>query len=238
MESALQLVEEMQSKGRDFLSEHESKNILRLYGIPVAQEILVSEQSQLEAAVASLPFGFPIVMKVDSADIQHKTEARIVRLGIQGRDEAARAYPELIANARAYNPNARINGLLLQEMVTGAVAECIVGLNHDAQFGPVIMFGLGGVWVEVLEDVTLRLPPFDEDQAEEMIREIKAHKLLDGYRGAAPADIQALRSVLVRMSDLALDLGDKISEIDINPVCVLPVGQGVKAVDALIRLRV
>lgn len=237
MESPLQLVEEMQSKRRDFLSEHESKNIMRLYGIPVVQEILVSEQNQLEEAVASLPFAFPIVMKVDSPDIQHKTEAGVVRLNVQSREAAGAAYVELIANARAYNRNARINGVLLQEMVKGTVAECIVGLKHDEQFGPVVLFGLGGVFVEVFEDVTLRLPPFDESQAEEMIREIKGYKLLDGFRSAPPADIQALCDILVRMSTLALDLGDKIAEIDINPVCVLPVGQGAKAVDALIRIR-
>ena len=226
----------MKQKERTFLSEHESKNLLSSHGISITKEVLVSGKDEIEDAIGLFGSSNPMVLKLDSPDIQHKTEAGLVRLNVTGLKKAMEVYDELHDNARRYNSKARINGILIQEMVTGAVAECIIGMSHDKQFGPVILFGLGGIMVEVFEDVALRIPPFDESQAVDMIQEIKGSKLLNGFRGNQPADISALTDVLVKMSDLAIDLGDDISEIDINPLLVFAEGKGVKAVDALVRL--
>lgn len=237
MNQTLAFISEMRQEKRSFLSEHESKNILASYNIPSAKEILITTKDDIKAALEKIKISFPIVMKVDTPDIQHKTEAGLVRLNVLDLKMASEVYDELISNAAEYSKEARLNGVLLQEMVSGAVAECIVGVSKDSQFGPVILFGLGGIMVEVFEDVSLRIPPFDKRQAKEMIEEIKGHKLLTGFRGKPPADINAIVEVLVGMSKLAMELKNEIQEIDLNPILVFPEGEGVKAVDALIRLR-
>lgn len=237
MNRVRQLVDQARAEGREILSEHESKTVLKSYGIPVSEEVLVSREEELKQALANLPFPYPIVMKVDSPDIPHKTEAGVIKLNVPSAEAAVNHYHELLEKARHYNPAARINGVLLQEMVQGAVAECIVGMIHDFQFGPVIMYGSGGIFVEVFEDVTFRIPPFDEAEALRMLQETKGYKLLRGFRGRPAADVGSLVSVLTNMSALAMDCGNAIAELDLNPVLVLKEGFGVKVVDALIRLR-
>ncbi len=216
------------------LSESESRELLRIYGIgTTAQELVQSQESALSAANR---IGYPVVLKVDSPDILHKTEAGVVRLGISGDDEIRGAYSEILAAARRYNPEARIKGVLVQEMVKGGT-EVIVGVSRDEHFGQTILVGLGGVFVEVLEDVSLRILPIERPDAEAMIGEIHGKKILEGFRGMPRADLQALVEVLVRVGRLAYYHRDKILEMDINPLMVFDEGKGAKALDALVVLK-
>ena len=181
-------------------------------------------------------FELPVVLKIDSPDILHKTEAGLVELGCRTADDARAAFDRILARARDHYPEALINGVLVQEMVTGCVAECIVGMKKDPQFGPTILFGLGGIFVEVFGDVALRVAPLSAADAAQMIRETKGYKLLTGARGRALADIAGIEDVLLKISRLALDLEPYLLEIDINPLMVLEQGRSVKAADALILL--
>ena len=177
--------------------------------------------------------GYPVVMKIDSPDILHKTEAGGLKLRLGDAEAVRGAFAEIMANCQAYNAEARLNGVLVQEMVLGGT-EVIVGLNNDPQFGPTVMFGLGGIFVEILKDVSLRVAPLDREDALSMIKEIKSYKILAGARGRAKLDVDAIADVLVRVSKLALDLEDDLAELDINPLLVLPEGQGVRVADALV----
>ncbi|MGQ0751534.1 MAG: acetate--CoA ligase family protein [Betaproteobacteria bacterium] len=216
------------------VAEHQAKRVLAEYGIPVTREALATTRAQALAAAQRI--GYPVTLKIQSPDISHKTEARAVALGIANDEELARAYDAVVANALAHKPGAKIDGVLVQEMVTGGV-ETIVGIVNDPLFGPALMFGLGGVFAEVLKDVAFRLAPVTPSIAREMIAEIKGHAVLAGARGRPPADIDALAEVLVRLSALALDLEAHLAELDINPLFVMERGRGVKAADALIRPR-
>ncbi len=216
------------------LSEHQSKALLELYGIPVTVERVVC--SAEEAATVAEKIGFPVVLKIDSPDILHKTEANVIRLGINTTQETARAYLEIMDNASRYNPEARINGVVVQEMVPGGI-EVIAGMSQDAQFGPVIAFGLGGIYVEVLKDIALRVTPLSKADAANMVREIKGYPILSGLRGNTPADIDAVIDLLQNLSRLVQDFKEDIAEIDINPLVVFNEGKGVKALDALIVLK-
>ncbi len=223
------------ARGQRTLGEHDAKQVLAAYGIPVTRERLITSETELVAALPS--FELPLVLKIDSPDILHKTEAGMVELGCRTPGEVMAAYGRIIARARDHYKEATINGVLLQEMVTGHVAECIVGMKKDPQFGPIIMFGLGGIFVEVFEDVSLRAAPLSRSDAAEMIHETKGHKILAGARGRPKADLRAIEEVLLKMSDLALELEDSVAEIDVNPLLVLPEGESVKAADALIILE-
>ena len=175
-------------------------------------------------------------LKVDSPDIPHKTEAGVVRLNLGDMAAVRAAYAEILANAKANAPRARITGVSVQEMVKGGV-EVIVGVSCDPQLGPVLLFGSGGVMVEVYNDVALRRAPITRSEAAAMIAEVKGARLLQGFRGRPAADIAALADTLVRVSHLAMHLEGHLVELDINPLMVLPRGKGVKAVDALVVLR-
>ena len=213
-------------------SEHFAKQALADYGIGVTREILVSNAAAAVEAARTL--GYPVVLKVQSPDIPHKTEARVVRLGVDSDTAVALAFDEIMRNAQAYQADARIEGVLVQEMVAGGI-ETILGVTNDPLFGPAVMFGLGGIFAEVLHDVSFRLAPVTYSVALEMIDEIKGSAVLKGARGAAPADIDALAGAIVRVSAMAVDLQDHLAELDINPLFVLPKGQGVKAGDALLK---
>ncbi|GAW93038.1 CoA-binding domain-containing protein [Calderihabitans maritimus] len=215
----------------DSLTEHEGKMLLAHYGIPVTEEEVVTTPE--EALAVARRIGYPVAVKIDSPDILHKTEAKAIKLGISSDEQLLAAYREVLENARNYQPEARIDGVLIQEMVSGGT-EVIVGMKNDSQFGPVLVFGLGGIFVEILKDVVLRVAPITRDEAYKMISSIKGYKILEGARGREPGDLKALAEVLVKVGQLAVDLGDVIGEIDINPLLVLPRGQGVKAVDALV----
>jgi acetyltransferase len=216
------------------LSEHNSKDLLKAYGIPVTREQAVTSPS--EAIRFAEEIGFPLVLKIDSPDILHKSEANAIRLGVRSKEEIFKVYGEIIENARKYNPNARINGVLVQEMIQGGF-EIMIGMSQDPQFGPTIAFGLGGIFVEVLKDISLRVTPLFQSDAEQMVKEIKGYPILQGVRGKKRADIEAVVDVLQRISRLAQDWKDTISEIDINPLIVFDEGRGVKAADALVVLK-
>ena len=216
------------------VAEYAAKQVLAEYGIPVTREELAQTREAAVAAAKSI--GFPVAMKVQSADISHKTEARAVRLGVANAADVATAFDEILRNAKAYKAGARIDGVLVQEMVGGGI-EAIAGVTNDALFGPAVMFGLGGIFAEVLKDVAFRLAPITPAIAREMVEEIKGYPVLAGARGKPPADVDALVDTLVKLSALAVDLKGQIAELDINPLIVLPKGQGVKAADALIRMK-
>jgi len=220
--------------GRATLSESESKQLLAAWGVGSAGERLVGSA---EAAVeAAEQLGFPVALKVDSPDILHKTEAGVVRLNLGDAAQVRTACAEILANAKAYAPQARINGVSVQEMVGDGV-EVIIGVACDPQLGPVLLFGSGGVMVEVYNDVALRRCPITRAEAQAMIAEVKGARLLQGFRGRPAADVEALADTLVRMSCFAMHMEGQLAELDINPLMVLPVGRGVKAVDALAVLR-
>jgi acetyltransferase len=216
------------------IAEYEAKRILAEYGIPVTKEALATTANDLFSAAKRI--GYPVAIKVQSPDIPHKTEAKAVRLDIADERELEAAYHEILANARAYKPDARIEGVLVQEMVKGGT-EAILGVTNDPLFGPAIMFGLGGIFAEVLKDVAFRLAPVTLSVAREMIAEIKGYPVLAGARGKAPADIDALAEAIVKLSALAVDLRGELSELDINPLFVMEKGRGVVAADALIKPR-
>jgi acetyltransferase len=216
------------------LSEHESKALLKLYGIPVTMEKVADSAEAAERCAEQI--GFPVAMKIDSPDILHKTEANAVRLGVHSGKGVVKAYEEIMAAATRYNPEARINGVVVQEMITGG-REVIAGMSQDPQFGPIIAFGLGGIFVEVLKDIALRVIPVSKSEAQKMITEIRGYPILEGTRGNRPADIEALTDLLQKLSRLAEDFKEEIAEIDINPLVVFDQGQGAKALDALVVLN-
>ena len=221
-------------RGGGVLSEHEAKRVLAEYGIPCPKEVLCHNEE--EAALSASRIGYPVAVKAVSPKLPHKTEAGVVRLGIKNEEELRSAFREVWANAIRHIGKEELDGVLVQEMVTGAVAEVIVGVLRDPSFGPVVVFGLGGTMVELFQDRALGLPPLTREEALDMVRSTKAGKLLAGFRGQPPGDLDALVDVLVRVGDLALDFGERIRALDINPLLVLPSGQGVKAVDALMEL--
>ncbi len=214
------------------LDEVESKQVLAAFGIPTVGERVVATKA--EATMAAAELGFPVVMKVVSADIAHKSDLGLVALGIDTPSEVEQTFERLVASARDQCPEALVRGVVIQPMVTGAVAEAIIGLSQQAPFGPTILFGLGGVFTEVFEDVAFRVPPFTRRSARAMVEEIKGAKLLHGTRGRPAGDLEALVDVIMRFQSLALEVGDQIAELDVNPLIVLPDGQGVVAVDALV----
>jgi acetyltransferase len=212
------------------LNEYQSKQILAQYGIPVVKERIAT--SVEEGLVMAKEIGFPIALKVLSPDILHKTEAKAIKLGISSEESFRKWYVEILQNAKRYNPDVKIDGVLIQEMVPYGI-ETIVGVSQDPQFGPTVMFGLGGIFVEVYRDVSLRVVPLRRTDAEEMIHEVKGSVLLEGYRGREKGDVEGIIDVILKVSHLAMDLKNEIMELDINPIVVLEKGKGVKAVDAL-----
>ncbi|WP_149825028.1 acetate--CoA ligase family protein [Streptomyces tailanensis] len=214
------------------LSEHAAKQLLRAYGIRVPREQLVT--SAAAAVRAASLVGYPVVMKASGARIAHKTELGLVKIGLTSASQIRDAYRELTDIARYEDVS--LDGVLVCQMVERGV-EMVVGVTHDDLFGPTVTVGLGGVLVEVLRDSAVRVPPFGEDHARAMLTELRGRALLDGVRGAPPADVDALVEVVLRVQRMALELGDEIAELDINPLMVLPRGQGAVALDALTVCR-
>lgn len=211
------------------ISEREAKEVLAAYGVPVTGETLVDLVEDAVAAAARL--GYPVVLKVEAPAVAHKTEAGIVRLDL--RDEAAlrRAYGEIMASALRIEPRPEIRGVLVQPMIPRGL-ELVVGARMDPQFGPLVIVGMGGVLIEILRDTAADLAPVDHRQARRMIDSLRGVKLLQGYRGAAPVDLDRLTEIVVRISELAADLADEIAEIDVNPL-ICAEGR-IVAVDALL----
>ncbi|MGB9804934.1 acetate--CoA ligase family protein, partial [Desulfofundulus sp.] len=216
------------------LSEGDSKALLSKFGIPVTRSGLAGSAG--EAVELAGQIGYPVAMKVDSPDIPHKTEAGAVFLNLFSEEEVRRAYASILQNAGHYKPGARINGVLVQEMLPEGT-EVIIGVTRDPVFGPTVMFGLGGIFVEVLKDVSFRVAPLSRGDALDMIREIKGYEVLKGVRGKPPADIEALVDVIMKVSTLATVLNDQLEELDINPLVVYPEGKGVRVADAMIVLK-
>ncbi|MET9464415.1 acetate--CoA ligase family protein [Streptomyces sp. NPDC006544] len=214
------------------LSEHAAKQLLRAYGIRVPREQLVT--SAAAAVRAAGLVGYPVVMKASGPQLAHKTELGLVKIGLTSASQIRDAYRELTDIARY--EDVPLDGILVCQMVERGV-EMVVGVTRDDLFGPTVTVGLGGVLVEVLHDAAVRVPPFGEDQARAMLTELRGHALLEGVRGAPPADVDALVEVILRVQRMALELGDELSELDVNPLMVLPRGQGAVALDALAICR-
>lgn len=216
------------------LTEFAGKQLLADYGIVGTREALAQDADAAVCCAESI--GMPVVMKVQSSDIPHKTEAGGVRLGVTDAESVRSAFDEIVRSARAYAPAATIDGVLVQEMISGGT-ELILGVDNDPLFGPAVMVGLGGVFAEVMKDVAFRLAPITRSEAESMLRELRGFPLLDGARGRPKADVAAVIDALMRLSALAIDLRDELAALDINPLTVLPAGRGVRALDALVKTR-
>lgn len=205
-------------KSQQVLTEVESKELLRKTGIPVVETRLA--RSKKEAISLSKEMGFPVVLKVNSPDVIHKSDSGGVRLGLLSATQVGKAYSEIMSSIRQAYPEARIEGVSVQPMAPAGV-EVIIGMSKDPQFGPVIMFGLGGILVEVLKDVSFRIVPLTERDAAAMIREIKGYPVLEGYRGQEPASIAALEKLIVQVSRF-VEKNSDIQELDLNPVFAYP----------------
>ncbi|MGB7949162.1 MAG: acetate--CoA ligase family protein [Candidatus Binatia bacterium] len=210
-----------------------TEKLLGACGIPLASATIA--QSGREAAEAADRLGYPCVLKVVSADIPHKTEFGALRLGLEGKEAVLKAYDEMLAAVKEKKPDVDIEGVLVQRQIKGV--ECLLGVSRDEQLGPTLVMGLGGIFVEILADVTIRVPPIDAAEARRALENLKGAKVFAGARGAPPADLHALADMAARLSWLAHDLRDDIAELDLNPVVVLPQGQGALAVDALLVTR-
>ena len=231
MSQTTQIITSAQNQSRKALLETEAKTILKEYGIPVTKFALAKSPKQ--AAEESKQIGFPIVLKIVSPDIIHKTEAGAVIVNLRNGAEVEKGYSKIIENAKNFSPNVQIVGVLVQEMAPQST-EVIVGAIKDPQFGQTVMFGLGGIFVELLKDVTFRVVPITSEDAEEMIERLKAFPLLNGYRNMPPADIDSLADILCNVSRLVME-HTEIKEIDLNPIMAYP--KGAKTVDARIILE-
>lgn len=220
------------TEGAGTLSEWQARAIIEAAGIETAGGVLAD--SAEAAAAAAEKMGFPVVLKVDSNDIAHKSEAGGVLLDLSDADAVRDGYATIISAAKAYAPDAEIRGVGVYEMVTGGV-ELIAGVSRDAAFGPVILVGMGGIMAEVMEDTALGVAPLSRDDADAMVRSLKGYPMLDGARGRPKCDVEAVVDVLLALSDLAVSC-PQIAELDINPLMVMPLGKGVKAADALVTL--
>jgi acyl-CoA synthetase (NDP forming) len=225
------IINQTKKENRKALLETESKTICTEYGIPVTKFNLAKNEKEVAAQADQI--GYPVVLKIVSPDIIHKSDAGGVIVNLKTPAEVAGGYNKIIENVKKYKPDAKIVGVMVQEMAPQST-EVIVGAIKDPQFGQTIMFGLGGIFVELLKDVNFRVAPITAEDAKEMITRLKAYPLLNGYRNTPPADINALVSILLNTSRLVMDYPE-IKELDLNPVMAYP--KGAKTVDARIILE-
>ena len=204
------------------------------FGIPVIATLLT--HSADEAVRASETWAFPSRVKIESADITHKSDVGGVALRLSNASEVRAAYAQIMSETKSRAPKAKIDGVVVQRMA-GAGIEMILGVKRDPSFGPVVLCGLGGVLVEVLQDVAVGIPPLSREQARDMLKRLRGFALLGGVRGKPPADVDALCGAIAGVSQLAVALGDQLLGLDINPMIVLPRGQGAVAVDAVVELQ-
>jgi acyl-CoA synthetase (NDP forming) len=223
-------IEKILKSSSQNLTEDEGKEILSCYGIPIPQERLGRNIEEIKGIASGI--GYPVALKIISPQITHKTEAGGLKLNIKDENELVRAYEEILKKVKHYTPDAEIKGMLVQEMVPPG-KEVIIGVIQDPQFGPMVMFGLGGIFVEVLKDYSFRHAPLKERDAWEMMKEINGYKILEGVRGEKRSDLEAIVRTLMAVSQLAVDFKDIFSEMDINPLVVYAVREGVKAIDCL-----
>jgi acyl-CoA synthetase (NDP forming) len=230
-EKVSKIFEEARKEGRNYLLEPEAKTICIEYGIPVTK-FRVAKTAE-EAVNIAEEIGYPTVLKIVSPDVIHKFDVGGVLLDLKSPEDIRDAYKKILENVKKHKPEAKIKGILVQEMAPSST-EVIVGSTKDPQFGPALMFGLGGIFVEVLKDVTFRIAPITERDAREMITEVKAYPILKGYRNQPPADIDAIVKILLKTSKLVMD-HQEIKELDLNPIMVYE--KGAKTVDARIILE-
>ncbi len=226
MDKSVKILEKALKEGRGVLSEHESKELLRVYQIPVAREIVVNTEGELIKAANDI--GYPLVMKGCSPALTHKTEQGLVKLDLRNDEEARAAFQEIMNSMEDQQ-----KAVLVQELVKGS-RELMVGMTRDAQFGPCVMFGLGGIFTEILKDISFRVAPIEKRDAKEMMQEIKGHKILENVRGMPEADLEELSEILIRVGQMGLE-NDAIQEIDVNPLILS--GSKPVAVDALVVLN-
>lgn len=225
-DKATKIIGKALKQGRKALSEYEAKQVLAAYGIPITKEILLKDKTGLEKAIEKI--GFPLVMKGCSADIAHKTEKGLIHVDVRTAKEAKQAFKEIMAGMEGFE-----GGVLMQQMIKGR-RELVMGLTRDPQFGPCVMFGLGGIFTEILHDVAFRRAPLEAYDAKDMMREIKGHKILDAVRGMEAADEKLLIDMLISIGRIGLEIPE-ITEIDLNPVILS--GSKPVVVDALIVLK-
>jgi len=231
MGKSLNVFAQARKEKRNYLLEPEAKMVCMEYGIPVTRFKVAGTPE--EAVKFAEGIGYPVVLKIVSPDIIHKFDVGGVLLNLKSPDEVKAAYENILKNIKRHKPDAKVLGVLVQEMAPTST-EVIVGATKDPQFGPALMFGLGGIFVEVLKDVTFRIAPITEQDAREMITEVKAYPILKGYRGQLPADIDAIVNILLNTSKLVMD-HPEIKELDLNPIMVYE--KGAKTVDARIILE-
>jgi len=225
------IIESARKEGKTMLTEIEAKQLLKNAGINVVDTRLA--KSKTEAVAIAKEIGLPVVMKIASADVVHKSDAGGVKLGLKTAAQVGKAYDDIMKSIKAAFPNAKIEGVSVQSMARSGV-EVIIGMSKDAQFGPVLMFGLGGVLVEILKDVSFRIVPLVKRDAKEMIREIKGFPLLQGYRGSEPVDVENLENMLLKVSEF-IEKTPEIKELDLNPIFAYK--DGAVAVDARVILE-
>lgn len=221
----MEMIENALKEGRNTLSEHESKEVLRVYGIPVTKERICHDLQTYKAAIRDIPF--PLVMKGCAPALSHKTERNLVRVDVRSEQEAMTAFEELMNEVRDEG-----GSVLVQEMIKGR-KELVVGLVRDDQFGPSVMFGLGGIFTEILHDIVFRVAPLDKRDAFDMMEEIQSRKILEATRGMPAADKEQLAEILINVGRIGLEQ-EMVKEIDINPVILA--GSRPVAVDALVVL--
>ena len=222
----MKIIEEAMKQGRTTLSEFESKQVLAAYEIPVTREKLVDDVKDLVSATEEI--GLPLVLKGCSSDLAHKTEKGLIRVDIRNEKEARTAFEEIMSAMEGPD-----KAVLVQEMVKGP-RELVVGLTRDPQFGPCVMFGLGGIFTEILKDISFRVAPLEKRDALEMMQEIKGHKILEAIRGMEAADLDMLAQILINVGQIGME-HENVKEIDINPVIIS--GSRPVAVDALVVLE-
>jgi 4-hydroxybutyrate---CoA ligase (ADP-forming) len=227
------ILSDVKKQGRSNLLEDEGYEVLKAYGFPVPKSVLVNNEN--DAINASNKIGYPVVMKISSKDVIHKSDSGGVKVGVKDAVEVKDAFNLILSNVKARHPNADIKGILVQEMITRS-RETILGAKQDKLFGPLLLFGLGGIYVEILKDVIFRLAPISESEARNMVESIKTIGLLKGARGEKYSDISSVVDCLLRLSQLVVDFPE-IEEFDINPLLVLEEGKGSRVVDVRIKIK-
>ncbi len=231
MTTQRQVIDRVKKEGRSVLTEIEAKGLLKRAGISVVDTELAT--SQEEAISISKRLGFPVVLKIASPDVVHKSDAGGVKLGLKTSRQVGKAYSDIMTAIKQKYPKAKLLGVSVQKMARPGV-EVIIGMSKDAQFGPVLMFGLGGILVEILKDVSFRIVPLTKRDAREMVREIKGYPVLEGYRGQEPVDVANLEEMILKVSSF-VEQNPQVKELDLNPVFAY--SDGAVAVDARIILE-
>jgi acetyltransferase len=229
------ILDQAKNEGRSALSEIEAKSLLKAWGLTLPRGGLA--RSVAEARSLASDIGRPVALKASSPDLLHKTEAGVIRLGLRNPEEVENAFEEILGKAKKWNPAARLDGVLVEEMIGGETREVIVGARQDLRFGPVVTFGLGGIFVEAIKDFAVWPAPLTIEDARRMITSIRSYRILTEFRGRPPADLDAVTKVLYEIGQLACQWQERIAELEINPLFVLPEGSGAIVGDALVALR-